>query len=633
MKRLAFLFIALLCVTTTFAYTERNLLTKQVDMAQLKNMLVLNQQWVTYPDYTDRKGWDDFLGAFKDEYIRRGEKMLDYEWQLLKATDYLTYERTGNLVVMKTPYEANITAITTLLMAELAEGKGRFVDQLINGVFYACEMTSWALVSHLITQPSTRALPSYDYPLLDLGSTSVGEVLSWTYYFLHKSFDKVDPEISRRLRHEIQVRILDPYLDNDSFWWMGRNYKGRMLNNWTPYCNSHVLQCFMLLEENPDILAKAVYLSMDSVDKFLNYIKSDGACEEGPSYWGIAAGKVLDYLELLSTITGGKIDIFQEPLIKDMGEYVSRSYVGNDWVVNFADAPARGGGDAYLIYRFAKRVKSDELEGFAALRRKESKLPLEGRDVYRTLASIDVAKELQQAVPCHETNDFTWYPETEFCYLTTQKGLFLATKGGHNGESHNHNDVGSCIVYFDQMPMLIDAGVGTYTRQTFSSKRYDIWTMQSDYHNLPMINGVSQKDGKKYKATEVKAAKNQFSANIATAYPKEAKVKTWVRSYKTKGSQVQIKDAFELEEIIAPNTINFMTWGEIDTSKKGEVSIQVNGVKALLLYDAHKFELSVETKELTDPKLTRVWGNAISRLSFKAKQKAVKGNYTFTIKK
>ena len=39
------------------------------------------------------------------------------------------------------------------------------------------------------------------------------------------------------------------------------------------------------------------------------------------------------------------------------------------------------------------------------------------------------------------------------------------------------------------MPVIIDAGVGTYTRQTFSSERYTIWTMQSNYHNLPMING------------------------------------------------------------------------------------------------------------------------------------------------
>ena len=71
---------------------------------------------------------------------------------------------------MEKPFGANNGAIADLLMAELAEGKGRFVDQLINGVFNACEMTSWALAAHIIVQPSHRALPAYDYPVIDLTS-------------------------------------------------------------------------------------------------------------------------------------------------------------------------------------------------------------------------------------------------------------------------------------------------------------------------------------------------------------------------------------------------------------------------------------------------------------------------------
>ena len=530
MKRLTILLFTLFCISASFAYTERNLLLKQIDINRLKDMLVLNQQWVIYPDYADRAGWDSFLGTFKDEYIRRGEKQLQHQWQVVKATDYLAFERTGNRKVMEDPFDANNRAIADLLMAELAEGKGRFTDQLVNGVFHSCEMTSWALAAHLIVQPSHRSLPTHDYPVIDLTSGDLGGLLAWVHYFMHDSFDKINPEISRRLRYELQTRILDPYVNNDSFWWMGRNYNGRMLNNWNPWCNSNALMCFMLLENDRDKLAQGVYLTMESVDKFLNYIKADGACEEGPSYWGHAAGKTLDYLELLSSITGGKVNIFAEPMIRNMGEYISRSYIGKGWVVNFADASAHGEGNAYLIYRFGKAVDSDELKGFAALMRKLPSLPYNGRDIFRTLASIAIDKELQQAVPIHESRPFTWYPETEFCYLSTKNGVFLAAKGGYNDESHNHNDAGTCSVWMDQTPVLIDAGVGTYTRQTFSSERYSIWTMQSDYHNLPMINGVSEKYGKNYKATQVKAGKNSFSANIATAYPEEAQVKRWIRS-------------------------------------------------------------------------------------------------------
>ena len=155
-------------------------------------------------------------------------------------------------------------------------------------------------------------------------------------------------------------------------------------------------------------------------------------------------------------------------------------------------------------------MDSDELKGFAALMNQKRSAPWSGMDIFRTLASLEIDNELKQTAPQHINQPFTWYPETEFCYLSTKDGLFLAAKGGYNDESHNHNDAGTCSVWFDQTPILIDAGVGTYTRQTFSKERYSIWTMQSNYHNLPMINGVPEKYGKKYKATEAKASKKQF---------------------------------------------------------------------------------------------------------------------------
>lgn len=633
MKRTTVLLCLLLWAVAAFAYTERNLLEKRASVETLKDVLLMDQQWVPFPDYADRAGWEAFLGPYRETYIRRGEKRLDYRWQVVRATDYLEFERTGNRDVMENPYNENIFAIVDLLLAELAEGKGRFVDQLINGVFHSCEMTSWALAAHIIVQPTHRALPAYDYPVIDLVSGDLSGVLSWTYYFMHRQFDKVDPEISRRLRHELEARTMTPYLTNDSFWWMGRNYNGRMLNNWNPWCNSNVLMTFLLMENDRDRLAQAVYLTMESVDKYLNYIKADGGCEEGPSYWGHAAGKTLDYLELLALATGGKVTIWDEPMIRRMGEYISRSYVGDGWVVNFADASAKGEENPALVYRFGKAVGSDELKGFAALLRRPSATPSNGRDLFRTLSALAVDRELQAAEPGHDVPAFTWYPETQFCYQTTPEGLFVAAKGGYNDESHNHNDVGSFSVWMDHTPVLIDAGVGTYTRQTFSSERYSIWTMQSNYHNLPMINGVPERYGRKYKASDVKASAGRFEANIAPAYPKEAQVKRWVRSYRVKGRQVRVEDAFELAQTVAPNVVNFMTWGSVDSATPGKLRIAVGNVQAELTYDARQFSLAVEPVALTDPRLSNVWGKEIYRLSFTAKSQKLKGKYTFTLRK
>src|SRR5206468_10408514 len=112
-------------------------------------------------------------------------------------------------------------------------------------------------------------------------------------------------------------------------------------------------------------------------------------------------------------------------------------------------------------------------------------------------------------------------------------GLYVAAWGGHNAQSHNHNDVGNFIVYGDGKPVLIDLGVETYSAKTFSSQRYEIWTMQSAYHNLPTINGVLQAAGREFQAKNLSfnetANRVTFSADIASAYPAAAAVQRWQR--------------------------------------------------------------------------------------------------------
>ena len=135
------------------AYTERNMLQKMADEATLKDMLVLKQAWVPYPAYTDRAAWDSLTGSNKQYLIEAGEKLLNYKWQLTPATAYLEFERAGNRKIMEESYKANRQALNTLMLAELAEGKGRFIDQLLDGAYMSCEMTSWVQSAHLSKSP------------------------------------------------------------------------------------------------------------------------------------------------------------------------------------------------------------------------------------------------------------------------------------------------------------------------------------------------------------------------------------------------------------------------------------------------------------------------------------------------
>jgi len=632
------LFCFILVTQFLQAYSERNLLQHAGDQAYLSSVLITGQQWVPYPEYADRKGWDNLLKEHKDSFIKQGEKYLSYDWKVVKATDYIEFERSGDRNIMQNPFGANNRAIVALFMAELAEGKGRFMDQLINGVYLSCEMTSWALSAHLTAQHSRRSLPDYKDQVIDLTSGDLSSVLAWIWYYMKEEFDKVNPVISERLKKEIKERTLDPYLATDRFWWMAFNYKsGMMVNNWNPWCNFNVLQCFLLLEDDPERLAKAVYRTMISVDKFINYTHSDGACEEGPSYWGHAAGKMYDYLQLLSDATGGKVSIFHEPIIKNMGEYIARSYVGDGWVVNFADASAKGGGGSHIIYRYGKAVNSKMMREYAGYlyHNEDNSSLISGIDIFRTFQNILYADEMNQQPATFTPAAYSWYPETEFCYMSNKQGWFLAAKGGYNNESHNHNDIGTFSLYLNNTPLFIDAGVGTYTRQTFSSERYSIWTMQSNYHNLPLINGVAQSFGGEYKSKDAcfDSKRMKFSLDISGAYPSEAGVERWTRSYTLTNKGVVLQDVFNLRERQGNDVLNFLSWGEIDISTPGRIRVQVKDEAVTLYYDKELFTPTIETISLDDPRLSNVWGEEIRRISLTSAFTGLKGNYRIRIEK
>lgn len=640
-KITGFLIVSLLiCITIdAAAFDPRNLLQKKATVDELLSMLSNKSEWIKYPAYQDRKGWDAYTGNLKLKLIQDGEKNLNYTWKVIKATDYLEFEKSGNRTIMENPFGQNNNALSSLLYAELAEGKGRFMNQIINGIWHTCEMSTWVLSAHLPVQKSKRSLPDIKEEIIDLTSGDLGSFLSWTWYFMHDELDKVNPSIAAKLKSNIQQRILVPYMARDDYWWQALNYKpGMMVNNWNPWCNFNVLTCFLLLEENPANLAKAVYKTMRSTDQFINYVKEDGACEEGPSYWGHAAGKMYDYLQLLHDATKGKLSIFDEPIVKNMGEYIARSYVGNGWVVNFADASAKGGGNPGLIFRYGKAVNSNGMQSFAnyLLGGKTQWTDInESRDFFRTMENIKTASDIFSVKPSLLSEKFSWYPNTEFCYMKNNNNFFFAAKGGYNNESHNHNDVGTFSLYIDTLPVFIDAGVGTYTRQTFSDERYTIWTMQSDYHNLPMINGMPQKFGAEYKSANVKfdEAHSEFSMNIANAYTKETAVVDWNRKYTLTEKSLFIEDQFELNALKSPNKIHFMTWAKPVIANNGVVILQKSGKQVNMKYDASIFDLQIEPVILSDTRLSNVWGSEIYRMVFTAKKQTLKGKYKFTISK
>jgi hypothetical protein len=193
--------------------------------------------------------------------------------------------------------------------------------------------------------------------------------------------------------------------------------------------------------------------------------------------------------------------------------------------------------------------------------------------------------------------------------------------------------------------MFVDAGVGTYTKKTFSSERYTIWSMCSEWHNLPVINGVTQKQGRTYRSSSVTTAygrNSRFSLDISGAYTDAAACTSWHRDYRLSSKGLTITDTYALTERKAADVQNFMVQGRVYAAgektpsgyvvRNGEVAVQNGEVCMVLTYPAG-MAVSVDTINLDDKRFTNVWGDTLRRISFTSSADSpVKGKYVFQIK-
>ncbi len=175
----------------------------------------------------------------------------------------------------------------------------------------------------------------------------------------------------------------------------------------------------------------------------------------------------------------GKINYFDDPLVKNIGQFIYKAYINDPWYINFADASAQIQPDAYLIFSYGQRINDPVLSAFGAqLNSMQNVHRISGRiqSPGRSLPQLFGLQKINAAIKSWPYLRDAWLPDLQVMAARSvsgwPSGLFLAAKGGHNAESHNHNDVGNFIVYYNGQPVIIDAGVGAYTAKTFSAERY-----------------------------------------------------------------------------------------------------------------------------------------------------------------
>ena len=200
--------------------------------------------------------------------------------------------------------------------------------------------------------------------------------------------------------------------------------------------------------------------------------------------------------------------------------------------------------------------------------------------------------------------------------------MVTAMKGGHNAESHNHNDVGSFLVgtAFDDGPLqmeVVDAGNMVYTAKTFSDRRYELWNCRAAYHNVPIIGGVEQHEGSQYAAKNVEGLGGGIALDMTDAYPAEAGVQQYRRAITQGGSALRVRDEIVCQEPKAVTWV-FMLRREPIIEHDQQLCHTQDGTFTVSWQKHGGLTAAVEPIDITDARMAKSYPGKLWRLTLTA---------------
>lgn len=553
--------------------------------------------------YNNRKLYEEVPTYIKEEILKDGKESYEKEFPFISHALFQEFSINGNRSRFEKVFFEKRKNLGSLILAEAIADCG-YISKIEEGLWSILSELSWTIPAHnsYIRDSEQLNEPDISRPILDLFSCETGEILSLSVAILKP---KLNPIIVKNINYDLEKRIKEPYLSYH-FWWMGR--KGEKLINWTPWCTQNVLLSLIFLPLEDKELQKIVKLAVSSLDWYIESFPEDGCCDEGASYYHAAGTALFGALYLLSLLDSNVNKIFSEQKLKNIAEYIENVHIADDLYLNFADCSIKAGTLGCREYLFAKAVNSNSLLQHASHDFKTYSFKESDNNYnlfYRALALM-YAKEITQVKEIeYKKPSFKHYGEVGLT-IFRREALTLAVKSGCNNDSHNHNDTGSIILFSKNKPILIDIGVQTYTKQTFSSERYDIWTMQSLYHNVVNFSGIGQGFGPTYRAENCSVSKDSISFNLEKAYPKNI-VSYYKRSISVKANEIDITD--ETISDLYP-VLTFMT-----IEKPRIVGNQMQFASSLFTISSS--DIKVETIEITDERLRKALPEKIYRILIK----------------
>ena len=502
----------------------------------------------------DKSFWDHVRTS--DEFARHRKEVKEkYDWAFKESPALMTYSTyfgkgdQGNLW-----YRQLFQLQTSALMSLIYYDNDEYFNNLIDIIWVYCSEYSWSPLGHHNSYYNTTP-EEYDPALIDIYAASIGFSMA---EIKHLFDDRLPQLIKDRMTDQIRKRIIDPYINKRFFW-------EKHDNNWNAVCTGAVGGT--LIYEAPDVFMANKDRLRASVDCYLEPYAEDGVCVEGTAYWGFGFGFFAIYAALLKEFTNGAEDLFKLPKVKKIAMFLQKTFIDTHTMVTFSDCNLKEG---YWI-GLPHLLRSIYGEDIDRLPSEEGTIIAYQHFAFSLRCFIYYNKEhtanekLSPAI--YNLRDTGWFIKRGDHYG-------LALKGGTNGESHNHNDVGSFILSHNNKQIFVDLGSGAYSQGYHGEARYTFFHPSSYSHNVPYFGDAAQ-DGKKRDRVVIdydettKTAKYEFANAYGLDYVRKIE-----RSFVLEETKLTLTDVYDVDKG-TPITERFVS-REIPTVI-GK-SVDINGV-------------------------------------------------------
>lgn len=387
-----------------------------------------------------------------------------------------------------------------MLLQVLAIYDDKYIEPLEDIVSAICDEITWSIPAHCLDRETGN---TYKYYEIDLFASETAFYLAETAYVFK---DKLSPDIVKRINYSVKTKIVDVYEVN----FFGFD---SMKNNWAPVCSCGIGIAYLyLFPERFKIIKDRIFNAME---RYLNNLDEDGYCSEGFSYWVYGFGFMTLFFDIYCQLNEDRPKILDSDRVKNTLSYAKNCILGDGAFLPIADGGMTNEHAEEDVLTVINRFFNVNIS-----KGKESKVSTDTQ-------ALGLRRLYSLGEPPLEEDKATSgiFFEKSQVLIKRKKEYAFVSKGGHNLEMHNHNDLGAFAIFKNGVQYIVDPGAGEYTNYYFNNKsiRFSekVFVCSSLGHSVPIVDNEIQGYGKEYYSTVLDRGEDYIEYDLSNAYPKK----------------------------------------------------------------------------------------------------------------